>query len=52
MPASVIRAFAEFERALIWGRQKEGIELAQAKGLYEGRKPYLMNNKLSYPKNK
>ncbi len=34
-------AFAEFERALIKGRQKEGIELAKLKGKYKGRKQKL-----------
>ena len=38
---SVMGAFAEFERALIRERQKEGIELAKAKNLYKGRKPSL-----------
>ena len=32
-------AFAEFERALILERQKEGIALAKARNVYEGRKP-------------
>lgn len=30
---------AEFERALIRERQKEGIAKAKAKGVYRGRKP-------------
>ncbi|MGI4776447.1 MAG: helix-turn-helix domain-containing protein [Janthinobacterium lividum] len=38
---SVMGAFAEFERSLIRERQKEGIELAEAKNLYKGRKPSL-----------
>lgn len=32
-------AFAEFERALILKRQREGIEAAKAKGVYKGRAP-------------
>ena len=32
-------AFAEFERALIRKRQREGIQLAKHKGVYQGRKP-------------
>jgi DNA invertase Pin-like site-specific DNA recombinase len=32
-------AFAEFERALIRKRQREGIEKAKDKGVYQGRKP-------------
>lgn len=35
---SVMGAFAEFERALIRERQREGIELAKQRGAYRGRK--------------
>jgi len=35
---SVMGAFAEFERALIGERQREGITLAKARGAYRGRK--------------
>ena len=35
---SVMGAFAEFERALIRERQREGIILAKARGAYRGRK--------------
>jgi DNA invertase Pin-like site-specific DNA recombinase len=38
---SVMGAFAEFERALIRERQREGIALAKARGVYRGRKPVL-----------
>ena len=38
---SVMGAFAEFERALIRERQREGIALAQKRGVYKGRKPSL-----------
>ncbi|MDR0697402.1 MAG: recombinase family protein [Christensenellaceae bacterium] len=38
---SVIGAFAEFERALIKERQKEGITLARQRGVYKGRKKAL-----------
>lgn len=31
-------AFAEFERSLIQERQREGIALAKARGVYKGRK--------------
>ena len=34
---SVMGAFAEFERSLIRERQREGIELAKARGVYRGR---------------
>lgn len=38
---SVMGAFAEFERALIHERQREGIALAKKRGLYRGRKKAL-----------
>lgn len=39
---SVMGAFAEFERALIRERQKEGIALAKQRGVYRGRKKTLL----------
>ncbi|WP_067480638.1 recombinase family protein [Nocardia amamiensis] len=38
---SVMGAFAEFERALIVERQREGIAAAKVRGAYKGRKPVL-----------
>lgn len=38
---NVMGAFAEFERALIRERQREGIALAKAEGRYRGRAPAL-----------
>jgi DNA invertase Pin-like site-specific DNA recombinase len=38
---SVMGAFAEFERALILERQREGIAAAKLRGAYTGRKPAL-----------
>src|SRR5512142_885923 len=38
---SVMGAFAEFERALILERQREGIAAARQRGVYTGRKPAL-----------
>jgi DNA invertase Pin-like site-specific DNA recombinase len=38
---SVMGAFAEFERALILERQREGIALAKQRGTYRGRKKSL-----------
>ena len=35
---SVMGAFAEFERALIKERQREGVDLAKQRGAYKGRK--------------
>jgi DNA invertase Pin-like site-specific DNA recombinase len=37
----LLGAVAEFERDLIRGRQREGIEIAKAKGIYKGRAPKL-----------
>jgi DNA invertase Pin-like site-specific DNA recombinase len=38
---SMMGAFAEFERALIKERQREGIAIAKKRGVYTGRKPTL-----------
>ena len=38
---SMLGAVAEFERALILERQREGIAVARAEGKYKGRKPTL-----------
>ena len=38
---SVMGAFAEFERALILERQREGIAAAKQRGVYTGRMPAL-----------
>lgn len=38
---SVMGAFAEFERALLKERQREGIALAKKRGAYKGRKKAL-----------
>lgn len=38
---SMMGAGAEFERALIKERQREGIDLAKKRGVYKGRKPAL-----------
>lgn len=40
---SMMGAFAEFERALILERQREGIAQAKARGAYKGRKPISSN---------
>lgn len=44
---SVMGAFAEFERALIKERQREGIALAKTKGVYTGRKPALTDDQIN-----
>ena len=43
---SVMGAFAEFERALIRERQREGIALAKQRGAYRGRKPSLSGDEI------
>ena len=43
---SVMGAFAEFERALLRERQREGIALAKQRGAYRGRKPALTGDQV------
>jgi DNA invertase Pin-like site-specific DNA recombinase len=43
---SVMGAFAEFERSLIQERQREGIALAKARGVYKGRRRALDDDKV------
>jgi DNA invertase Pin-like site-specific DNA recombinase len=43
---SVMGAFAEFERALIHERQREGIALAKQRGAYKGRKKSLSETQI------
>lgn len=43
---SVMGAFAEFERALIRERQREGIALAKQRGAFRGRKKKLSNDQV------
>ena len=43
---SVMGAFAEFERALIKERQREGIEIAKKKGVYKGRRPSISHGQV------
>ena len=44
---SVMGAFAEFERALLKERQREGIALAKKRGAYRGRKPALSSAQIA-----
>ena len=44
---SVMGAFAEFERALLLDRQREGIALAKQRGAYRGRKPSLSSEQVA-----
>ena len=43
---TILGAVAEFERALIKERQREGIAIAKAKGVYKGRKPALTTERI------
>ena len=43
---SVMGAFAEFERALLRERQREGIDLAKQRGVYKGRKRSLSESQV------
>nr|WP_011265172.1 recombinase family protein [Leptospirillum ferrooxidans]AAX38525.1 ORF195 [Leptospirillum ferrooxidans] len=44
---SVMGAFAEFERALLRERQREGIAMARERGVYRGRKPSLTEKQIA-----
>src|SRR6266568_6321398 len=44
---SVMGAFAEFERALIRERQREGIALAKLKGVFKGRKRVITDEQIA-----
>ena len=44
---SVMGAFAEFERALLRDRQREGIALAKQRGAYRGHKPALSREQVA-----
>ncbi|MDA8788889.1 recombinase family protein [Porticoccaceae bacterium] len=44
---SIMGSFAEFERALIKERQREGIALAKQRGAYKGRRPSLSTDDIS-----
>jgi DNA invertase Pin-like site-specific DNA recombinase len=43
----MLGAFAQFERALLRERQREGIAIAKSKGMYKGRRPSLDTNKIN-----
>lgn len=49
---SVMGAFAEFERALIRERQREGISLAKQRGAYRGRKRALSDTDIAVVKSR
>ncbi|TSK08709.1 MAG: recombinase family protein [Geobacter sp.] len=43
----IMGAVAEFERSIIRERQKEGVQLAKAKGLYKGRKQEMTEHRIA-----
>lgn len=45
---NVMGSFAEFERSLIRERQREGVAIAKAKGVYKGRKPVLTADHVAF----
>lgn len=49
---SVMGSFAEFERALLRERQREGIEIAKREGKYKGRKQKLSHAEVELIKEK
>lgn len=43
---NIMGAFAEFEREIIRERQREGVQIAKAKGLYKGRKQEMTDERI------
>lgn len=43
---TILSGFAQFERSIILERQREGIAVAKAKGIYKGRKPKLTDSQI------
>ncbi|MBT0663533.1 recombinase family protein [Geobacter pelophilus] len=48
----IMGAVAEFERSIIKERQKEGVQIAKAKGLYKGRKQEMTPERIAEIKNR
>ncbi len=44
---NVMASFAQFERSLIKERQKEGVQIAKAKGLYKGRPVAMTDDRIA-----
>lgn len=44
---NMLASFAQFERALIKERQKEGVQIAKAKGVYKGRKQEMTEERIA-----
>lgn len=43
----MLASFAEFERAIIKERQREGVQIAKAKGVYKGRKQEMTEERIA-----
>ncbi|MBK5276288.1 MAG: recombinase family protein [Desulfuromonadales bacterium] len=44
---NMLASFAQFERAIIRERQKEGVQIAKAKGVYKGRKREMTDERIA-----
>jgi DNA invertase Pin-like site-specific DNA recombinase len=44
---NMLASFAQFERAIIKERQKEGVQIAKAKGVYKGRKQEMTDERIA-----
>lgn len=44
---NMLASFAQFERAIIRERQKEGVQIAKAKGVYKGRKREMTRERIT-----
>lgn len=44
---NMLASFAQFERAIIRERQKEGVQIAKAKGVYKGRKREMTDDRIA-----
>lgn len=49
---NMLAAFAQFERAIIKERQKEGVQLAKAAGAYKGRKREMTDERIAEIRNR
>ncbi len=44
---NIMASFAEFERAIINERQREGVQIAKANGAYKGRKQEMTDERIA-----
>src|ERR1039457_2339939 len=49
---NIMAAFAQFERELIRERQREGVQIAKANGVYKGRKQEMTSDRVAEIKNR